>query len=267
MKTQKFTFILFALLSASIIQGCVHPPCYNSPCTSGFGEIISSEFLLDNFTSIANETVVKVEVEQGDEQRVVVEGYENLIDEIDLRVINGKLRVDMNNGCYNNINLSVFITVPTIEKVAVESTGNIILGEFEGLNSLELLVKSTGNIRSTGMLKIDGTLYIDSRSTGNIVIEADAFEINSSIDGTGNISLTGNCTEQYVETSSTGGYNAYKLYSDACTVYSNGIGAVKVNATNILDATVNSIGNVYYKGNPENVSVNTTSLGKVIEVE
>ena len=64
----------------------------------GSGPIVSEEVELTEFTGVTANTVIDVEIVQGDEQLVVVEGHENMIEMMDLYVSRGILNVDLKPG-------------------------------------------------------------------------------------------------------------------------------------------------------------------------
>lgn len=252
---QILTVVLFSLSMYS---------CYHFPfCISGSGPIVTQEFDLEQFDEIASETVIDIEVAQGNTQQVIVEGNENMMNFIELKAINNKLYVDLREGSYNHFDLKVYVTIPTLKEVELESTGSVYLNEFANLESLSLYSRSTGNINSDGVLEIENKLNIRSSSTGNISLNVNCDEVEVESTSTGNVTLSGNCNTQYVDLSGTGNYKAFDLYSKECTVTTNGTGYARVNVSNILNAKIKSIGSIYYKGNPK-VYVQDSSLGSLI---
>lgn len=250
MKTQ-ILIILCLIVSIAGMQSCIDPYFPVNNCIKGYGQIVSEEIPLNEFNSVISKTVVDVEIIQGDEQKVIVEGHENMIHELELLVYNGSLKVDLNGGCYNNFSLKVYITIPNIETLKVESTGNIKVGEFDNLETLNLFVDGTGDIVSDGPISVDGLLQIETESTGKINFDVTADEVRAYLDGTGNVTLFGSCNSQFIETEGTANYKAYEFDSEFCDVYSDGVGDVKVFVTKTLDVSINSVGSVYYKGNPQ----------------
>ena len=265
MKTLKLFFALLMIVSLFGLQSCIDHYHGGLFIMTGSGPIVSEEVELTEFTGVAANTVIDVEIVQGDEQLVLVEGHENMIEMMDLYVSRGILNVDLKPGSYSNFKLKVFVTVPMLESLAVESTGSILVGAFDNFTNLNVSVRSTGKISSDGILVIDDMLEISTSSTGNVELDVEVSEIAAKVGGTGNVTLTGSCIEQSVELSSTGNYRAYQLYSETCEIVSNSVGDAKVNVTESLDAYINSVGNVYYKGNPK-VFVNDRGVGDLVSV-
>lgn len=238
--------------------------CYHFPIgISGQGPIITQTFDLASFDEIASETVIDVEVKQGDTQSVIAEGNENMMEFIELKVINNKLHVDLRSGCYNHFELKVYVTMPTISEVELESTGNVYLSEFTSLESLNLSLRSTGNIDFDGVTEIKDKLNIINSSTGNVFMKMNCDEVEVNATGTGNVTLKGTCITQSVGLYGTGNYNAFDLISKECSVTTNGTGDARVYVSDILNAKIRSVGSIYYKGDPK-VYVQDSSIGKLI---
>ncbi|MBN1925800.1 MAG: DUF2807 domain-containing protein [Prolixibacteraceae bacterium] len=260
MKTLIKLFV-FAFLIASFSS------CYFQPYGHiiGSGPIVTEEFTVAEFNSVAGETVIDIDIVQGDVQSVIAEGHENIMSFLELKVINGRLIVDLKNGSYSNFQMKIFVTVPELESVEVGSTGNITVEEFSPMQYFDLTSNSTGNIVCYGQFNITEELSIRSSSTGNISINADAFEVNVKQSSTGNVKITGTCEKQWVDISSTGNYNAYELMSKECRVETSSTGDAHVYVTDYLNAIISSTGSVFFKGNPV-VNVSDTSVGNLVRV-
>jgi hypothetical protein len=257
---KKIAQTLAVILICLNMSSCFHPfPLM----ISGTGPIVSQTFELAPFDEISSETVIDIEVVQGETQEVIVEGNENMMNFIELKVVNNKLHVDLVNGSYNHFELKVYVTIPTLKEVELESTGNVYLGEFTNLESLNLYSSSTGNIKAEGTFEIENELNVRSSSTGNISMNMNCDRVEAQASGTGNITLKGSCNDQHVTLEGTGNYNAFDLLSNKCTVTTNGIGDAKVNVSDVLNAKIRSVGSIYYKGDPK-VYVQDSSIGKLI---
>lgn len=241
------------------MTSCFHFPMF----ITGQGPIVTQTFDLDPFDEIASETVIDVEVVQGETQQVTVEGNENMMNFIELKVINHKLYVDLKDGSYNHFELKVYVTIPMLKEVELESTGNVYIGEFTNLESLNLYSRSTGNIDANGLFEIANKLTVKSSSTGNVSINTTCDEVEVEATSTGNVTLKGTCNTQQVNLNGTGNYRAFDLFSKECTVTTNGTGDARVNVSDILNARIRSIGNIYYKGDPK-VYVQDSSIGNLI---
>lgn len=261
----KIKLIVIALALLAGTQSCYFH-INDGFCLSGSGNVVSEEFTLSEFTEVENQTVVDVEIVQGDEQKVVVEGDQNIMDQLQMNVHGNELSIDLRDGCYNHFELKVYITVPYLEKVSVKSTGDVFIDDFDGLDYLTLKTSSTGDIIGTGVLEVDNVLELRTSSTGNIDLEAYTYDLNASISGTGDITLVGSCKNQDVEMNSTGKYKAYDFESENCTIRVSGTGDAKLNVSEQLDVHISSTGDVYYLGSPR-VDVTDNGVGDLVHVD
>ncbi|HPR59408.1 MAG TPA: head GIN domain-containing protein [Prolixibacteraceae bacterium] len=264
MKTQ-IKFIAIAIFALFGMQSCLYYAHNDMFMIHGTGPIVTETFELEGFTGVVSKTVIDIDIVKGDEQEVLVEGHQNMMDYIEVYVSGNSLYVDLKPGSYNNFKLKVFLTLPNIESLELESTGDITIGDFNRLENLEIDVRSTGDVVSTGWLSIIDELDIDVRSTGKVDLLVDVDQIRANIDGTGNVTLDGTCRSQIIDMASTGNYFAYNLESDICDISVKGVGDAKVNVNETLDAYITSVGNVFYKGNPS-VDVIDNGIGDIIAV-
>jgi hypothetical protein len=100
--------------------------------------------------------------------------------------------------------MKIYITIPTLESVVVNSTGDVKVGDFKNLESLDLSSNSTGDLTVDGTLEVEDELVIKNRSTGAINVDVNAKEIHAVLSSTGDVMVSGNCYSQSVELSSTG---------------------------------------------------------------
>ena len=231
----------------------------------GEGMVVTQEFDLDDFNKIESQASFDVIVQQGTTQKVVVEGQQNIIDRIQLKVSNENLEMDLQNGSYRNFELTVLITVPNLEKVLLDGSGNIEIIDFEE-DDLELKIKGSGNINATGQLTIVNQIKIHDDGSGNIKIEdLVADEVVAIIKGSGNIEVEDGSTKDLdITLDGSGDMKLYDLQSEDCIVVSKGSGITMVRASNDLNVTLSGSGDVKYKGNPQ-VDVVDNGSGDLID--
>ncbi|MBN2264130.1 MAG: DUF2807 domain-containing protein [Prolixibacteraceae bacterium] len=264
MKTQ-IRFIAIAIFALFGMQSCLYYAHNDMFMISGSGPIVTETYDVEAFTGVVSKTVIDIDIVKGEEQEVMVEGHQNMMDYIEVYVSGNRLYVDLKPGSYNNFKLKVFLTMPDLESLELESTGDVTVGDFNRLENLDIDVRSTGDVVSTGWLLIADELDIDIESTGKVDLLVDVDQIRVNIDGTGNVTLEGTCSSQIIEMGSTGHYFAYGMESDYCEVNVNGVGDAKVNVNETLDVYISSVGNVFYKGNPS-VDVFDNGVGDLIAV-
>lgn len=235
----------FILISACVIV--LTNSCYFGDedffgCVRGNGDIRTSEFHLPDITGVKLRGIGEVIIRHGDEQEIIVETDENLMDYIETDVNGGVWDIDFERCVRNVTRLTVFITVPEVDKLIISGSGSIV-GEdpFDG-NELETTVSGSGNI--------------EFEFTGNTV--------DASVSGSGNIDLFGSADFMDVNISGSGDVRAFDLVTQECDVHISGSGDVRCYVEDFLKVRISGSGDVLYKGHPE-LDVDITGSGSVID--
>lgn len=177
----------------------------------------------------------------------------------------------------NKCGLTILAKEEYFDRLEVSSRGGELSIELEGKNfrktrSIEVYI----NFRDLERLEIEGAvdlqcenrirtsnLKLDFEGAGNVELNVDADKIIAEIAGVGNFEIEGETEYHKVEFSGIGNYEAQELRSKYTIVESNGIGSVKVYASNKFKGEANGIGSVEYYGDPDDVSIDATGLGSV----
>jgi len=228
----------------------------------GQGDIVTKTLTLSDFDAIQNNNSINVVINQGETQEVRVEGHQNIIDRLKLDVSDKTWKIDLLRGNYRNIELTVYITIPTLTSVNLNGSGNVEIGSFQDLTSLQLEINGSGNIENTDNITSQN-ISIDIAGSGSCKLNAISTKLETSISGSGDISLSGTITNQIVEIIGSGKYLAFNCLSDNVEVSISGSGDVEVFANSLLDVAIAGSGNVYYKGTP-NVKVDISGSGTII---
>ncbi|GHC48573.1 head GIN domain-containing protein [Ulvibacter litoralis] len=116
---KKFLYIL----GVFILFGCDSDKALD--CFQAAGDSIQEEFTVEEFSKIIVWERVQLFIQQGETQKVVVETGENLLNDIDVKVIDGQLNVYNYNSCnlVRDYGLTkVYVTSPNITEIR-SSTG------------------------------------------------------------------------------------------------------------------------------------------------
>lgn len=212
-------------------------------CIDGEGETISDELLLDDFTRLKIKIDADVYLTQGETQKVVVEGQQNIIHSLDLDVNDDQWEIEL-DGCVDDYNgLKFYITMPKISELNISGSG-MIYGENEfKLDYLKLRVSGSGDI--------------------DIAME-ECTDLDTKISGSGDIKLTG-ITENFdLKISGSGDYDAFDLKSEDGDIEISGSGDAEVTATDELEVKISGSGDVYYKGEPD-LDIEVSGSGDVVD--
>ncbi|WP_452223329.1 head GIN domain-containing protein [Lacinutrix chionoecetis] len=98
----------------------------NAPdCFQNSGDIILKEFIVEDFTKVTVFERIELIVKEGPEYKVLVETGEYLMDEIEVKVENGRLLLNNNNGCNLTRDFGItkiYVTAPNLTEIR-SSTG------------------------------------------------------------------------------------------------------------------------------------------------
>ncbi|WP_205504298.1 head GIN domain-containing protein [Rufibacter psychrotolerans] len=175
-----------------------------------------------------------VVLRQGNTHSVKVEGDADQLEQLITEVENDRLsirrkdrdkEINWNNG---KKRVTIYITAPTIEGLAVSGSGKIKgEGTFKA-SSLDLAVSGSGSIQ----------------------LNARVDEVSSRISGSGSIELEGEGKQSTVSISGSGSLKGYNFKTSASQVSISGSGTSEVNATTSLKTSISGSGRVFYEGTP-----------------
>lgn len=178
---------------------------------NGQGPLVKKTLDIDDFEAIGVGLRATVYLRQGSNYKVEIEAQQNIIDELNKDVKDGSWSI----GFEENIRVrdykkaTVWITMPTIESMAIGGSGDII-GEtpFNNLGNLSISIGGSGNISFSGDaqdlkmsiagsgkikaedLKVDNA-KVSIAGSGTTYIHVDNGDLNVSIAGSGKVFYKG----------------------------------------------------------------------------
>jgi hypothetical protein len=245
MKRLPYHIILFLALGLIVSGACEKS---GTNCFSSTGDIIRQERFLPSFDSIEMYDNVNVILTYDSVDKLVVEAGEHIIDGITTEVENGNLVIRNMNLCNWTRDFSkpvnIYISLDYLWRVYYNSAGNLTTTNTLNLDSLEIDVWG-----GCGTIDLDLDLY-----TGYFAENL----------GTADFLLTGKCDICYIWSGEYGPFDCGDLSTRYCFVKTQSSNDCRVRVEKILGATITSIGNIYYTGNPDSVSYTITGQGKLI---
>ncbi|MDH3709202.1 MAG: DUF2807 domain-containing protein [Cyclobacteriaceae bacterium] len=195
-----------------------------SNCIEPMGAIVTETRTVSDFEDISLTGIGNIFLTQGAPQQLSVVTHDNLLSMITTNVVNEELQIDL-VGCIDG-NITQLDYVITIPDIE------------------HLEINGVGNI------------------TGQNDFDLDKLEI--SLDGVGNVIVSGSSDTLEIVSSGVGNIMAFDLISQICEVDLIGAGNIEVTAESELDVNISGSGNVAYKGNPA-IDVNITGSGNLID--
>ncbi len=227
-------FVWLGIVLAGLLNSC------DSGAKRSKADAVENNVEVEKFTRIEMDGGYFVTIQQGAEASIQVVSSESNFSRIRIWNQGETLRIKTN---YNNVTTEetrLFITVDTLEYIKIRGGVNLeTIGDLTQ-NELELDVEGGANIK---VQFIGRTLKAKSQGGVNMEFKGSADEFIASTEGAGNIDA-GKLEARYVK----------------CRVA--GVGNATVFPTEQLDATVEGIGKIGYRGDPI-VNKNVNGIGMV----
>ena len=229
MKRTAFIICLF-----SILISCNHK--------SGSGNIISENRSIGSFNGLNISGGFAVEVKKGAGGNVKLEADDNLIKDIEVKVVDNELQISLNNTNVSKAHLKVFVTAPEIKSIKASAAAQVLVkDELKSFDPIDLSVSSGAAISTS----------------------VDAPEIKAGASSGGEITLSGRTKDLRATSSSGSSIIARDLLSENSFVNVSSGANAHVNASMNIEANASSGGNILYKGAATSVKKSESSGGDI----
>lgn len=200
---------------------------------------------LNDFDRLSVGESIDLIIEEGNENKAVVEVSGADLEDVITDVSSGKLTIEMQRGSYRMTDIKIYLTYKKLNNIRVSSSASL-----KG----ESVVKSS-----------DLRVKVSSSGRANLEVEADDLQV--AVSSSGRLTLNGTTNRQTIDVSSSGRYSAYDLESKILEADVSSSGRAEVFVTEAIVANASSSGRVSYKGNPNKVIADNSSSGKVRKAE
>ncbi|HUS93979.1 MAG TPA: head GIN domain-containing protein [Patescibacteria group bacterium] len=210
--------------------------------TRGSGKVITEERVVSGFDKVHLSGSGEVTIIQGDSESLVIEVEDNILPLLESEVVAGTLNLGPKENKLVNATKPIKYTITMREVNGISSTGS-------------------GKINAA---EIDaGVLGIELSGSGEVIITSlDANTINLDQTGSGNVGIGGQVTDQIINITGSGDYDAADLDSRIADVQISGSGQTVLRVEDVLDIEITGSGQVSYYGDPL-VSSEITGSGKL----
>lgn len=223
-------------------------------CIQKSGTIITQEVEVAPFTKIIVWEGIQLFIEQGDTQKIIIETGENLLNDIEIKVIDAEIRLKNNNNC-NYIRdydiTKVYITSSNIEKIR---------------NSSSLEIKSIGTLNYPNLLLLSEDYQNDEyHIDGDFNLQLDVENLDVVSNGFSNFQLSGTAYKATFSLyASSTRVDAGDLIAQEVQVFHRSTNIMIVNPQQSITGKIVSIGDVISKNHPPIVEVEQLFQGKLI---
>lgn len=224
---------------------------------------------VDAFSRVALATSATVLVHQGNPQQITVEATPEDLGRLETLVANGQLVIRNRNkddwkSLWKNLprlgKVTVHITVPVIQRLAVSSSGALTADAFQ-TSTLALAVAGSGRL-TTGPVQAT-TVRAAVAGSGHLVIaQLRADTLRAATTGSGSITVAGSCLRLSLGISGSGHIRAAGLATETCRARLSGSGGCQVQAARSVEARISGSGSVLVTGTAQ-ISSRTSGSGRV----
>jgi len=196
----------------------------------GEGPVVTKTIELNEFHHLGLGISADVILTQGSKQEVRIKAQQNIIDNIKTKVKGNSWSIDFDENAKDYKNITIYITLPTLESIAIGGSGNIsTTNKFDNSDRMDISIGGSGDV----------SLDLTSK------------KVNISIGGSGKVDLDGKGESMNISIGGSGDVAAFNFEVNNCDVSSAGSGKIDVNVSDKLDVSLVGSGDVRYKGNPK----------------
>ena len=231
-------FILLAMFLPLIITA--------QRSVSGEGDVVRQEIQLEALHAIGLGISCDVILTQGAPQKIVLEGQQNVLDNIKREVRNGSWTINFERNVHKSRDVKIYITLQDLTDVSVSGSGSISsTNRFKGLKDLELAVSGSGEIS----------------------LDIEALTVEAAVSGSGDIDLQGSARSIEIAISGSGDVDAQGLQTQHCEIAISGSGDARVYCSESLEAAVSGSGDIGYKGGASMVKAAVHGSGDIKKMD
>ena len=236
---------IFAIFISCLVAGChMDAQSWMKEGIKGEGDVIKQEITLESLRGINLAFDGDVVLTPGSTQKIVLEGQQNILDNIKRDVKDGNWNIGYVKNVHDAKDVTVYIALPGIEQIRLTGSGSIhSTGKFTGLNKVDIEVSGSGDV----------TFQYDAQST------------NMQLSGSGTIEAAGTSNSLMIAISGSGDVKAQDLIADDCTIHISGSGDASVQANRKLESSISGSGDVSYSGTAS-VTTKISGSGEVSKI-
>ncbi len=193
-----------------------------------------------DFHSISVNSAYTVYVKQSNKEEVRVEAEKEIYDLTEITVKEGVLHINIkrddsksSKSIWQKIDnikflptLKVYVSIKDVESISVNGNGKLITENSIASDKLSLLVAGTGSME------------VDIKSES----------IDAKLSGPGSLTIKGYANKMDIENSGAGSIDAYDFEVQNANANLYGLGSMKINVSDKLDAKIYGSGNMLVKG-------------------
>ncbi len=243
---------LIYILSLIIVFACDSENA--GDCFQTTGSIIKEEVSLSSFDKILVNRDIELIIKQGTEQKVVIETGENLLNDVEAIVVDGKLTLTDNNTC-NYVRsygvTKVYVTSPNIKEIRSSTQYDI---RSDGVLTYPILTILSEDFGFPG-----------SVTSGNFILEIDNNSFRLVFNNLSNCFISGKTNNLSITfASGTSRFEGQNLIAQNVQLSNRSSNDIIVNPQLSIKGKISGIGNVIALTKPDIIDVEEVYKGRLI---
>lgn len=221
-------------------------------------DLIKKEYEVEEFHKLAIGGSGKVILHQGDQPALSIEAPESVLDELQVSVVDGELRIGMESmsgfrflfnfgKLFESDHITYFVTVKEIE--SMKFSGGLRV-DASSLLVNDLKIVNSGAVKASyESIKGQDLEMVVSGSASVVLGHLQMQELLVRASGSMKMSVdNGSVNRQEVRISGSADYNAPELASQEAKFSISGAGKAKVRVESSLDVSISGSGTIHYAG-------------------
>ena len=193
---------------------------------------------------IDDNLVATIRIRKGDTYQILLNGDDNIINKIKWELENDELKLGITDRLHlgRNSNLIMIILTPEITGVTMEGISKVFIDSKIETSDFRLDVEGAGRF------------HADSLYVQNLICD---------LEGVGQVTLGGKAKQAFIKLEGAGKVDSSDLETDSLTARLEGVGSIKCNPITFLDASLEGVGKITYKKEPQSKRTSVNGVGKL----
>ena len=211
---------------------------------TGSGNVVSQEEMITGFDKLDISSSFDVDVVQGDSFKVVIRVDDNLLEYVQAVKQGSTLKIGlepMRAYNFSNTTMEADITMPDLTALDLSGSSTAVLNGFETSNSLTFDLSGNSELRG----------------------EIEGREVNFDLSGNSRILLSGSAANLRISASGNSEVDLSDFPGTDGRVDASGSSTVIVNLSGRLDADASGGSDIFYLGNPQLGSIDTSGSSNI----
>ncbi|MBP6786206.1 MAG: DUF2807 domain-containing protein [Candidatus Promineofilum sp.] len=234
--------ILSLILAATLLSALAACSAANFTAISGSGTVMTQTYDFTAFDEVEIGSAFTATITQGDASGVVVRVDDNLVDKLVVTQEENRVTIGLAEGTIvRQATLEADVTLPRLTQLNAHGASRVQISPFTTGDLFRVEVSGAAEVRGD----LDAAdLELEASGASRLVLAGSAANVQAKSSGASTIDLTD--------------LSAIDAQTEA-----SGASTVTVNIDGILDADADGASNIYYLGNPEMGTIDTSGGSNV----